>query len=278
MPDPNDLLAQVRATAQGYDVFGELGRKSDDDVWFLARERGQSALVALRLKLEAPEGGGPPVRSLEVAKELGSQVAMDEGDCWKCQSRLRSFARFCSRCGADQTKGTKIASSEAERVELLAEVKAAAGAAYEVIGEMSWGGGGGAIYFAIEAASGELVRLRVRQGDDGIELGETEVGLSLGGHLTAAYVSGANPGEVAARKPIVRRASAPPAPPGSSGRPSRAVEIELPPAGTDGAAASPASAKATWSARERILLIGVIGLGVLVLALAALVLSRQSSR
>src|SRR5262249_14780062 len=68
MPDAIDLLAQVRATAQGYDVFGELGRKSDDDVWFLAREQGQAALVALRLKLEAPEGGGAPVRSLEVAK------------------------------------------------------------------------------------------------------------------------------------------------------------------------------------------------------------------
>ena len=284
-PSPANLLGQVRETAQGYDVFGELGRKADDDIWFLAREQGQEQLVALRLRKEPSQAGGEPVMSLEVAKELGPQVSMGEGDCWKCRGTLRSFARFCGRCGADQTKGTRVATSAAERKALLDEVRAAAGEHYQVLGEMIWQGGEGGVYFAVERTSGELVRLRLRPSDDGLELGETKVAMSLTNSITAAYMT--QVGGPAGPPPIIHRreSGAEPAVERSSGA-ARAIDLPTPPGPAPGARRSsgyrpsppppdtPAAAPMGVSHRERILLGAVIVLGVLVIVLTVLVLAR----
>ncbi len=190
-PDP---LATIRERAPDHRVFGELGRTSDDDVWYLARKEGEDPLVALRLSRAGVDEWGDPRYELAVANELGSDVPTDQGNCVACGAPLRSFARFCTRCGADQSKGMREGGSDDERKVLLAEVRAAAAEVYDVLGEMPQADGGGTVYFALERQSGELVRLRLREGNEGMELHETAVAMHLDQLVTATRIrSGAFP-------------------------------------------------------------------------------------
>ena len=193
MSDPRgpDPLATVREHAPGFAVFGELGRVDDDDVWFLARQQGEEPLVALRLSRKGVDEWGDPRYQVDVARELGSDVPSDQGTCVACEAPLRSFARFCTRCGADQSKGLRTGVTTDERRVLLAEVRAAAESVYEVLGEMPQSEGGGTVYFALERESGELVRLRLREGNEGMELHETAVAMQLDGLVTATPIRSA---------------------------------------------------------------------------------------
>lgn len=187
-PSPEALLRQVRATAEGFEVFGELGRNGDADVWYLGREEGATTLVALRLWRRGGDSGGPPVYSLEVARELDDSVARGAGACPACGAGVRAWARFCGKCGTDLAGLAAAPADPAERRALLAQVREAAGGAYEVLGEMPWGGGVGIVYFALEKATGLLVQLRLRPEGEGMALGETHVTVPLD-RLQAGYVT-----------------------------------------------------------------------------------------
>lgn len=185
-----DLLEVVRKVAREYQVFGELGRKSDADVWFLARKGTDEGLVALRLLARGTDQWGDPKYEVEMAKEVGAAVAAGQTACDACGASLRTFARFCGHCGADQAKGVKGGTpSVADRKLLLAEVREAASELYDVLGEMPWAGGEGVVYFALNRANGELVRLRLREADAGMELGETRVGGSSVGAVTVTTMN-----------------------------------------------------------------------------------------
>jgi hypothetical protein len=195
-PDP---LATIRERAPDYRVFGELGRTSDDDVWYLARKEGEDPLVAIRLSRKGVDEWGDPRYEISVATELGSDVPTDQGNCLACGAQLRSFARFCTRCGADQSGGMREGTSDEERKVLLAEVRAAAAEVYDVLGEMPQAERGGTVYFALERDSGELVRLRLREGNEGMELQETAVAMHLDQLVTATRIRSG-----ALRRPSVR--------------------------------------------------------------------------
>lgn len=191
VPSPEALLRYVRESAEGFEVFGELGRHDDSDIWYLARDQDGGTLVALRLKREGEATDGSPEYSLEITRELSGSVALALGDCPACGAPLRAWARFCGKCGADVAGRVAAPSNPAERATLLAEVRAAAGDVYEVLGEMPWAGGGGIVYFAVEKESGRLVRLRLTGDAEGMALGETRVMVPLE-RLDAAYVSHAS--------------------------------------------------------------------------------------
>src|SRR5262245_56460247 len=182
------LLEAVRQAADGFDVFGELGRRGDSDVWFLGRDRSAGRLAALRLNVDRVEGGAP-VFGLEVARDLDSNVIMGEGKCEQCGARLRSYARFCGSCGIDLTKGSAPPKTPADRAALLAEVRDAASAAYDVLGEMPWAGGAGVLYFAVERATSRLVRLRLTIDGEELSLGETVALMTLDKRIRAGYVT-----------------------------------------------------------------------------------------
>lgn len=186
-PDP--LLEQVRETAEGFEVFGELGRHSDADIWYLAREEGTEVLVALRLsRKEARPDAPAPEYNLEVARELSGQVALGLGDCPRCGAALRAWARFCGKCGADVSGAAAMPADPEARADLLEQVREAAGEVYRVLGEMPWAGGGGLVYFALEKESGRLVRLRLQASTEGMALAETRMVVPLD-RLAADYVS-----------------------------------------------------------------------------------------
>jgi len=191
-PSSKQLLAAVRQAAEGFDVFGELGRKDESDVWFLGRERAGGALAALRLKVDRVDQGAP-VFALEVTRDLDSHVVMGEGKCEQCGAQLRSYARFCGGCGVDLTKGGSVPKTPADRAALLAEVRLAASDAYEVLGEMPWGGGAGLLYFALEKATHRLVRLRLKIEGEEVSLGETVALMTLDHRIQGGYVTTAAP-------------------------------------------------------------------------------------
>jgi hypothetical protein len=233
---PDELLEQVRQSAEGFTVYGELGRNSDADIWYLARDQSTETLVALRLELQGQDAAGQPEYSLEVAKELGGQVAMGLGDCPNCKAPLRSYARFCGKCGADLVRGEELPTSPAEQAALLEQVRLAAADYYEVLGQMPWLGGAGVVYFALERESGRLVRLRLRRDQQDYSLGETQALMPLS-RVEAGYATTA-----------MRALEPPPSPPSST------------PAGTASPPATPSSSRRSI----RPLLLG--GVGVLVLA------------
>jgi len=182
------LRVVTEVASEYYHVYGELGRDSDADIWYLARDRSNAKLVALRLHRIGTGPDGKPDLDLEVARQLDGSVAVGVGECHVCGAQLRRWARFCTKCGADLAQGQNVSSAGA-RAALLAEVKAAAAELYDVLGEMPWAGGAGAVFFAIEKLSGRLVRLRLRQQDSGFELGETRVMMRLSERIDATYVT-----------------------------------------------------------------------------------------
>jgi hypothetical protein len=268
-PDPLEVIREI---AGEYEVFGELGRKSSDDVWFLARKAGDQALVALRLLQRGVDEWGDPIHEFKVARELGSEVSAGQSHCGACGAPLRTFARFCGICGADQTRGLRSGGSAAERQALLEQVRAVAADLYEVLGEMPQAEGGGMVYFALHRRTRQLVRLRLRDGPEGMELGETEVGMALTSSVTVTPIrprpsspglprrSGeligvtqvAEPGRI---RISGKAAAQPPQPSRPPERPS---------------VANPSSA----GSRERVLAYAVIGLAVVVLIETLLLLLR----
>jgi hypothetical protein len=261
MSAPSDALQIIRDRARDHEVFGELGRKSDDDVWFLARKQGDPALVALRLVRRASDEWGDPVYEHEVAREVGSDVSLAQARCVACSGHLRTFARFCGHCGADQTKGLKSGASMEERRRMLAEVRGAAAEHYDVLGELPRAEGGGVIYFALQRSNQALVQLRLRDAGDAMELGETRVQMSFDSSLTAIPVVGPRPSARVERQTPLGIT----APTAAKDRPSAPVAAPPPPP-------PPAPAPAAASPREKLLLWAVIGLGVIVVIQAILLL------
>ena len=172
----DDLLDAVRETAASeYEVFGEIGRSPDGTVAYLARDRHDGKLVALRLS-RSPQPGSEYL--LEVAKQLDASVPAPAGACPRCGAPLRSWGRFCTQCGFDQWTGSGgkggLGGQSAE--ELLAAVKQATAGKFEILGQMSRAQGGGVVYFAREIATGKVDALRLQQErDQGYSIGLTNV-------------------------------------------------------------------------------------------------------
>lgn len=184
-----ELVRQV--ASEFYEVFGELGREGDEDVWYLARGHDDGKLVALKLHRTGQGPDGKPAYDLEVAQELDSQVSVGSEVCPACNATLRRWARFCTNCGVDLTEaGGGTPSSPPAREALLEQVKGASAGVYDVIGEMPWAGGAGHVYFALEKATKRLVRLRLRSdAGGGRHLAETQVFLPIAERVAATYVT-----------------------------------------------------------------------------------------
>jgi hypothetical protein len=167
----DELLEAVRQTAgEEYEVFGEIGRSPEKVIAYLARDRQDKKLVALRLTRSRSNE-----YELEVAKHLDASVPAPGAVCPRCGTRLRSWGRFCTNCGLDMWTGPSIADAGSpERV--LEAVKEAMAGKFEVLGEMTRGQGGDTVYFARDIATGRIEALRLRKETDrDFSLGMTNV-------------------------------------------------------------------------------------------------------
>src|SRR6266480_2764839 len=128
----DELLEAVRETAAGeFEVFGEISNGPDGAAAYLARDRHDGKLVALRLSRD-PHG---TEYLLEVATQLDASVPAPAGACPRCGATLRSWGRFCTRCGFDQWTGSggKGALGGQSADELLAAVKQATAGKVEAL-------------------------------------------------------------------------------------------------------------------------------------------------
>jgi hypothetical protein len=159
---PRDrFLDSVRKAAAGeFEILGELGRRADGGIAYLARDLVEPRLVALRLE-RTP--GGPHNYVLDVLKELDATLPTTGDGCPRCSAPLRGWGRFCPSCGLDLSGGSGSRGGLPGR-ELLQAAREAAGAQYQILGEMKRAEGGGRVYFARERGKQTIVGLRLKEG------------------------------------------------------------------------------------------------------------------
>ncbi len=154
------FLEAVREAAAGeFEILGELGRRPDGSIAYLARDLAELRLVALRL-VRAP--GTDYQYSLDVLRELDSSLPAGGTGCPRCSEPLRGWGRFCHRCGGDLS-GATTSSEGMSGADLLEAVRQAARNRYEIIGEMGRAEGGGMVYFARERGQDQIVGLRLQK-------------------------------------------------------------------------------------------------------------------
>lgn len=166
------FLAAVRKAAAGeFEILGELGRRPEGGVAYLARDLVHGRLVALRFELTP---GSRHDYVLEVLKELDSSLPASGLGCPRCGEPLRGWGRFCPGCGHDLsgTSGSDLAGGAGGAGGSLDFVSRLAGDEYEVLGQMRRAEGGGMIYFARERGKDTIVGFRMKR-----EEGKKEPGL-----------------------------------------------------------------------------------------------------
>lgn len=197
MPDPIST-ALIEAVSGDYEVFGELGRRDDGVIVFLARTIVARTLVAL--VLTPGTAGTEEEYSLDVLDKLDARVPESPQECSQCHSMLRPWARFCVRCGHDASGLSASGSLGPDELRSLAE--RAAGDRYELLGELPRSGGGGAVYFGRNRQTGKVAALRLELG------GNERVGVSTMQTLrTIDAPREASPADGAPSRPPVARVS-----------------------------------------------------------------------
>jgi hypothetical protein len=164
------LLQAVReAAAADFDVLGEIGRGGGGIRVYLAREASTGVLVVLRLERD-PDANE---FTLDLLRRLDQSVPATLR-CLNCACELGGWMRFCTHCGADLSSAEDGAGSAAQRARMQLAVRGAVADEYDVLGEMQSKEGQGAVFFARELASGEIVALRLqREADDSYSVGRT---------------------------------------------------------------------------------------------------------
>jgi hypothetical protein len=166
----DELLEGVRQmAADDFEVFGEIGRGDNSTIIYLARDKTEFKLVALKL---SPSRMDPNEFVLDVVNELDSTLPSFDNPCDKCGTRLHRWGRFCPKCGADlYDKAEQKWTAE----ELREAVQEFATNRFEILGEMQTQGGG-RIYFARDIESGKVGALRLqKQSEDEFNLGFTGI-------------------------------------------------------------------------------------------------------
>jgi hypothetical protein len=171
---PKDrFLEAVQAAARGeFEILGELGRRPDGSIAYLARDVVEPRLVALRL---VRTSGSKHQYTLDVLKELDSTVPAEGSGCTRCGTDPRGWGRFCHQCGADLS-GVSTSGESKSPGQLLEAVQKVAQDRYRILGEMTRAEGGGVVYFARTRGSDQLVGLRLqKEGTNEYSLGVTGI-------------------------------------------------------------------------------------------------------
>jgi hypothetical protein len=168
----DEVLEAVReAAANEFTVLGEIGRKPDGTIAYLARDHSSKKLVALRLTRGGASGND---YLLEVASQLDATVPAPHSTCPQCSVAVRGWERFCTQCGVNLWSD-RGAGERWNKDDLLKAVQQATSGKFEVLGEMSRSEGG-AVYFAREVETGKIEALRLqKEGEGNYSIGLTGV-------------------------------------------------------------------------------------------------------
>jgi len=177
----------AEASRRGFEIIGELGHTAAGQMVYLAREKAGTALIAIRVEYTSPG-----TFTFSILRKLDTSVPAAGVSCPYCRASLPGWGRFCGQCGANITTVRKRMRVSGDAVEMLNAVRSASAGEYEVLGQMIWEDGRGAVYFAREIKTGRLTALRLqRQEKTGPEseeyaLGQTRVLTPLARSLGAA--------------------------------------------------------------------------------------------
>jgi hypothetical protein len=156
------LMDAVReASAQRYEVVGELGPSARSVMAYLARQRVDGVLAVLLLERDPTSPIGEDRYTLAEATELDDRVPTLGITCDACQAPLATWAARCAVCGGEVV-GTP---DDPQVVRRLAAPYAA------LLGSMVRPGGGN-VYFAherVERSTEALVALRLMATGDTAE-------------------------------------------------------------------------------------------------------------
>ncbi len=158
------FLEAIRHAAAGeFEILGELGRRADGGIAYLARDLAQPRLVALRLERQP---GSEHDYVLNVLQELDGSLPASGAGCLRCGQPLRGWGRYCPHCGHDLSGlDTSGIPSSKEEIEELA--KNVLGEECRVLGRMRRAEGAGTVVFAKTADKDTIVGLRLRRGKEG---------------------------------------------------------------------------------------------------------------
>jgi len=159
------FLEAIRKAAAGeFEILGELGRRPEGDIAYLARDLVQPRLVALRL--ERQTGASHNDYVLNVLQELDGSLPASGSGCVRCGQPLRGWGRFCPSCGYDlsglDTSGIPTSTDEVEKL-----AKDLLGEECRVLGRMRRSEGAGTVVFAKPATKDTIVGLRLKRGEGG---------------------------------------------------------------------------------------------------------------
>src|SRR4051794_40463421 len=100
-PSLEKPLSALRALAGSqFEVLGPLGRDSEGEYAFLARQTASNQLVVLKQRRSGSGSAGDPGR-LEVITQLDSTVPPPAGSCPVCQAPFTNWEPLCPDCGAN---------------------------------------------------------------------------------------------------------------------------------------------------------------------------------
>lgn len=176
-----ELRASVREQTGGrYEVLGELSHDATGSVICLARESGETSLIALALERTGTRSDGSGEYSIEVIHALDESLIAVGTTCFSCGRSSTGDTEFCPSCGADLGQVDPDPMPGLSRTEILRAVRETAGTAFEIIGEMPRSAGKASLFFAREIATGRIVALSLRRekddtGEEYLSLGVTQV-------------------------------------------------------------------------------------------------------
>ena len=166
--DDELALAAREAAGTRYKLLGEIGRSEKSGVALLARDRELDALVVLLLVREEGSLIGKGYTTT-ILPELTDAVPISEVECPVCGVDLTNWARLCANCWSDVSGLPASADPQCSPAELLAEARRVARGAYTIVGHLTRGDNGGAVYFGRAVTSGRVSAFRLidRRGSAG---------------------------------------------------------------------------------------------------------------
>lgn len=151
----------AEASRRGFEILGELGHTTARQPVYLAREKQGTALIALRVEYTSPDSF-----TFSVLRKLDTSVPAAGVTCPYCRAPLPGWGRYCGQCGANIATAKKGMRFSGAAITMLNAIRSATAGEYEVLGEMLWEDGRGAVYFAREMKTGRLTALRLQRQED----------------------------------------------------------------------------------------------------------------
>ncbi|MEJ7812273.1 MAG: serine/threonine-protein kinase [Gemmatimonadaceae bacterium] len=160
----DSLRTVVReATSGRFDVLGELCRDTRGGNYLLARGAADGRLRVLRLMRDDTDLDAHSPYTLEEIDRLDASVPRPPGPCPTCSATLFDWRRHCHACGEDVSGISPSNEIGRSQHDLDEAVRLASAGTLEPLGAIERVEGGGAVHFARDRATADLVAFELHR-------------------------------------------------------------------------------------------------------------------